>query len=306
MEGLAMTISDAARDYLAKVAPPKAEPAADDIEAWRLHVQRAVEAMEAAAATEVPKVPADVEDVELGGVPAYHAVARHRTLARVILFFHGGALVYGRGRVGRYYAAVEAVRSEAEVYSVDYRTPPDHPFPAAADDCIRAYEALLAMRSPKEIAFVGESAGGNLAAVTIIRARERGLPPPACLVLLSPQVDLTESGCSFSDNQALDPILRGGAMTTSRLYAGSRPLNDPEVSPLFADLRGFPPTHIQSGTHDLMLSNAVRFHRALRRTGAVADLNIWEAAPHGGFGGHAPEDVEMRWEINRFLRTMMR
>jgi len=179
--------------------------------------------------------------------------------------------------------------------------PPEHPFPAAVEDGVSAYRHALERHGPKHIVVGGRSAGGNIAVATLLRARDEGLPLPAGLVLLSPQVDLTESGDSFATHQLIDVVLPGTLRSSNLLYANGADLTQPYLSPLFTDLTGFPLTFLQSGTHDLFLSNTVRMHRALRRAGASADLHVFEGMPHGGFGGATPEDRELQEEIARFV-----
>jgi monoterpene epsilon-lactone hydrolase len=176
---------------------------------------------------------------------------------------------------------------------------PHHPYPAALDDCLAVYVQLLEERSPQDIFVGGASAGGNLAAALMVRAKDEGLPLPTALVLLTPEVDLTESGDSFETNRYADNVL-GSLMPANLLYANGHDLADPYISPLFADVTGFPPTFLQAGTRDLYLSNTVRMHRKLRAVGVEAELHVFEAMPHGGFGG-APEDFELRIELRRFL-----
>jgi acetyl esterase/lipase len=188
------------------------------------------------------------------------------------------------------------------VWSVDYRMPPDHPYPTPLDDCVAAYRALLRERSAHEIAVGGSSAGGNLAAALILRARDEGLPLPASVVLATPELDLTESGDSFRTNLGVDSVL-GSLMPVNRLYAAGHDLAHPYLSPLFGDFsKGFAPTLLSAGTRDLFLSNAVRMHRALREAGVEAELHVQEAAPHGGFGG-APEDQALDREVRRFVQA---
>jgi acetyl esterase/lipase len=167
------------------------------------------------------------------------------------------------------------------------------------------YRRLLTERDPADIVVGGGSAGGNLAAAVIARAKDEGLPMPAGLVLMTPELDLTESGDSFTTNLGLDNILNSRLMPANLLYAAGHDLSHPYLSPLFADVTGFPPTFIQAGTRDLFLSNAVRMHRKMRAAGVDAELHVFEAMPHGGFGG-APEDIEMRQEIRRFLDRVRR
>ena len=161
---------------------------------------------------------------------------------------------------------------------------------------------MLREHRPEELVVGGISAGGNLAAALILRARDEGLPLPAAAVLLTPALDLTGSGDTFATNLGVDTVLTGSDRSELRLYAGSHDLQDPYVSPLFGDFsKGFPPTLLASGTRDVLLSSTVRMHRALRAAGVRADLHVLEAAPHGFFGGNTPEDRELDDEVRRFI-----
>lgn len=219
---------------------------------------------------------------------------------------HGGALVMGGGIACRVGAQSHADQHGIRCYGIDYRMPPEHPYPAALDDCITVYRHLLTQYRPENIIIGGRSAGGNLAAAMTLRARDEGLPLPAALVLLSPELDLTESGDSFQVNRLVDVVLPGSLMPNNLLYAKGADLADPYLSPLFGDFsKGFPPTFLQSGTRDLFLSNAVRMHRLLRRAEIPVELHIFEAMPHGGFMG-APEDRELSEEVTRFVKQRLR
>lgn len=198
---------------------------------------------------------------------------------------------------------MQADAHSVRCYAVDYRTPPEHPYPAALDDCMAAYRHVLERHAPGNIVIGGRSAGGNLAAAMLLRARDEGLPLPAGLVLLSPQVDLTESGDSFATNHTIDVVLPGSLMASNLLYANGADLAAPLVSPLFGDPTGFPATFLQTGTRDLFLSSTVRMHRALLRAGVAAELHVFEAMPHGGFMGGTPEDRELADAIARFVEA---
>ena len=192
-----------------------------------------------------------------------------------------------------------AVRAGLRTWSVDYRMPPEHPYPTPLDDCLAVYRALLEQMPASKIVVDGASAGGNLAAALLLRADE-GLPMPAALVLVSPEADLTESGDTFSTNRGVDYVIVQGVPDLISLYANGHDLEDPYLSPVFGEFAGFPPTLLQSGTRDILLSNTVRMHRRLRTAGVDAELHVWEAMPHGGFFG-APEDDEIVTEIRRFV-----
>jgi len=222
---------------------------------------------------------------------------------RAIIDLHGGAFVFGGGDACRVGVCRQADYHAVLCYGVDYRMPPESPFPTALDDCMTAYRHVLDRHARDSIAIIGRSAGGNLAAAMLLRARGEGLPMPASLVLLSPEVDLTESGDSFQTNQMIDLVLPRPLRLANLLYAAGADLTDPYLSPLFGDLQGFPPTFLQTGTRDLFLSNTVRMHRALRRAGVEVELHVYEAMPHGGFMGGTPEDRELEADIRRFVQA---
>jgi len=219
--------------------------------------------------------------------------------AKIYLDIHGGGLVYLGGRLVDGWARSIAFRTGASVISVDYRMPPKHPFPAGLDDCLSVYRALVERHGAENLIVGGGSAGGNLAMALLLRARDEGVPLPAGLVLLTPEVDLTESGDTFQTLLGLDRMASLGPI--NQLYAAGVRLDHPYVSPLFGNFdNSFPPTFLQSGTRDLFLSNTVRMHRTLRKAGVPAELHIWEAMPHGRFL-NAPEDLELDDEVRDFI-----
>jgi acetyl esterase/lipase len=295
------SVSEQARRFLElparNAAPP---PALDDTDGWLRHVAEGDKYLtERFSAIEYPL---SVDEVEMAGVRTY--VLRAEGVAAgpgtpVYLDIHGGALILGAGDACRLMASWNAMTSGMVTWAPDYRMPPLHPYPDPLDDCLAVYRELLEQRQPHDIFVGGGSAGGNLAAALVVKARDEGLPLPAALVLISPELDLTESGDSFKTNLGIDNVL-GSLMQTNLLYANGHDLTDPYISPLFADVTGFPPTFIQAGTRDLFLSNAVRMHRKLRAAGIEAELHVFEAMPHGGFAG-APEDLDLRLEVRRFL-----
>ncbi|WCE39541.1 alpha/beta hydrolase [Brevibacterium sp. BDJS002] len=209
----------------------------------------------------------------------------------VYLNLHGGGLLMGGGGACRAMTAMAALSSNQVTWGVDYRMPPVDPYPAALDDVIAVYRHLLGTRDPRRIIVGGGSAGGNLAAALILRAKDEGLPLPAALILNTPEIDLTEAGDTFTILDGVDNVLSSLAVVND-LYADGADLTDPYLSPIFGDLSGFPPTFLQSGTRDLFLSNTVRMHRKLLAAGVEAELHVFEAMPHGGFGGQSPEDED--------------
>jgi epsilon-lactone hydrolase len=296
------SVSDEARRYLeSNTYEPSTFPALDDVDRWlELIAEGDVEIAQRFAGFELPVVG---DDTVIGGVRTDVLRAEDVVDAPdgpVYLSFHGGALVMGGGELSRMMGSVVALSSGMVTWAPDYRMPPLHPYPAALDDAVAVYRALLDRRSPQDIVVGGASAGGNLAAALLVRAKDEGIPMPGALLLITPEVDLTESGDSFHTNLGIDNVL-GLLAPVNRLYANGHDLAHPYLSPLFADVTGFPPTYLQAGTRDLFLSNTVRMHRKLRAAGVEAELHVFEAMPHGGFGGPTPEDLEAQAEQRRFL-----
>jgi acetyl esterase/lipase len=276
-------------------------PALHDAEGWRQHVAAGDAMILQVYMSGRSQEGLSIEAISIDGVAGFALTPEGVTGAdrRVYLDIHGGALIMGAGEVCKAMAMGTAATVGARVIAVDYRMPPDHPYPASLDDCLTVYRALLRNYAPKDIIVGGGSAGGNLAAAMLLRARDEGLPIPAAAVLGSPEVDLTESGDSFQTNAGIDGM--GSLMQANLLYAGGADLTDPYISPLFGDFtKGFPPTMLSAGTRDVFLSNAVRMHRALRDAGIEAELHILEAAAHGAFGGGTPEEASLNRETRRF------
>jgi monoterpene epsilon-lactone hydrolase len=279
------------------------EPALDDADGWRV-LAEAANTMLVAVLESQPAPGATVESTSVDGVPVFVVTPKGVSDSAdqpTYLDIHGGGFFMGGGDACRVMAMRSAAVAHMRTWSVDYRMPPDHPYPAGLDDCIAVYRKLLETRPPEQIVVGGGSAGGNLAAALILCARDEGLPIPAALVLLTPEADLTESGDSFMTNLGIDTVLQSSLSQSIALYAGDHDLTDPYLSPLFGDFSPpFPPTLVQAGTRDLFLSNAVRTHRKMRAAGVDAELHVFEAMPHGGFFG-SPEDTELALEVRRFI-----
>jgi acetyl esterase/lipase len=280
-------------------------PAVDDLDGWRSLIEASNAGVAAMFDMRTAGKPLSVDVLTVGDVPVYAVTPERQGGADdigVYLDVHGGAFTMGYGDACRAMTKCTAEQVQMTTWGVDYRTPPDHRYPAALDDCVAVYRHLLEVERPERIVVGGQSAGGNLAAALMLRVRDEGLPLPAALVLLTPEADLTESGDSFATMLGIDPVLTSSLADSIALYAGDHDLTDPYLSPLFGDFSGFPPTLLQAGTRDLFLSNAVRLHRAMRSAGVDAELHVFEAMPHGGFFG-APEDDELGREVGRFVRA---
>lgn len=299
-------LSEIARAYLTPQAGTMPYPAIDDAAGWRAYVAAVDQSVIPMLSRADAKIDASVEERDADGARVFDIVpvGVSADSGGIVLDIHGGALILCGGDLCRVMGVNSAMRLQRRVWSVDYRMAPDHPYPAALDDCMAAYRALLRERSPEQIIVSGGSAGGNLAAALMLRARDEGLPLPAGLILGTPEVDLTESGDSFQTNDGIDPNLRS-LMPVNLLYANGHDLRHPYLSPLFGDLApGFPPTILTTGTRDLYLSNTVRMHRALRAAGIPATLHVTEAGPHTGFPG-GPEGAEIDRELSLFIQTVL-
>ena len=292
--GIPLSISKEAQDFLALSFEMPPFPPLADVAAWDRMIEQVNLSFAPAADHMIATAEATVATVQIGNATAY--VATPSTMLcpdAVSVVVHGG----GWATMGGAYAKALAARHAAEfgctAWSVDYRKPPHHPFPAAVDDVVAVYRALLSERSASAIFMSGPSAGGNLVAAAVLAIRSAGLPVPGAIGLFTPVVDMTQGSDTVQTNMGIDNMLRRPLDPMIELYAGGHPLDDPLLSPLFGALDGFPPTFLQTGTRDVLLSDTVRMHRALLRAGVTAELQVWEAMPHGGFGGFTPEDREM-------------
>jgi epsilon-lactone hydrolase len=190
----------------------------------------------------------------------------------VILYFHGGVYVIGSAAASVPLVGDLVRRAGAKAFTVDYRLAPEHPYPAAVEDAQAAYEGLLGQGiDPGRIALSGESAGGGLAVATLLALREAGIPMPSCAFLMSPYADLTLSGETLADKQTADPLLTPeGLRLRIADYVAGADAADPHISPVFGDLGGLPPLLIQVGSHEILLSDAVR----LAARAATADVPV--------------------------------
>jgi acetyl esterase/lipase len=250
-----------------------------------------------------------LEPTTIGGVSAFILTPKEiapENRSRVFLHFHGGAYVLNPGEAGTREGILMAGFGRGKVISVDYRTAPDHPYPAALDDCVAVYRELLKSVPAKNIGVVGTSTGGGLALALVLRAKQEGLPLPGALAPGSPWSDLTKTGDTFYTNDLVDNFqvsYDGYLADAAKVYANGRDLKDPMLSPIYGDLSGFPPTILTSGTRDLFLSLTVRTHRKLRQAGVIAELQVFEAISHAQYSVNAgaPETKEAFEEIARFF-----
>ncbi len=248
----------------------------------------------------------DGESITLYSITPANIAPEHQD--HVFLHLHGGGYVLGGGPG----AASEATRISAaagiRTVSVDYRMPPQFPFPAAVDDAIAAYRSLLADYEPGSIAIGGTSAGAGLSFAAVLQMKNLGLPLPGAIFAGTPWADLTDSSDSLHTNAGIDRILityEGLLQIGAEQYAAGEDLTNPLISPLYGDFSDFPPTILISGTRDMLLSDTARAHRKLLAAGAVADLHVFEGMSHAEYMimPELPESQMTFAEISRFLKT---
>jgi len=228
-------------------------------------------------APDVRKTPTTV-----GGVGALEVTIDGADPADVILYFHGGVYVIGSAAATVPLVSDLARRTATKVITVDYRLAPENPYPAALEDARAAYEGLLDQGvDPGRIALAGESAGAGLAMATLLALRDAGRTLPSSAFLMSPYADLTLSGESLVDKAPLDPLLSpDGLRRRVTDYVGGADAADPYISPIHGDLSGLPPMLIQVGSHEVLLSDALRLATRAATADVAVTLDVVPGVPH--------------------------
>jgi monoterpene epsilon-lactone hydrolase len=221
-------------------------------------------------------------ETSAGGVPALESTTPTASADRVVLYLHGGAYVFGSPTGYRALSAGLAHAAGARGLSLDYRLAPEHPFPAAVDDALAAYRALLdGGVAPGSLAVAGDSAGGGLTIALLVAARGAGLPMPAAAAVLSPWADLALAGHSLAGKAADDPSLtRDGLATRAAEYLGGADAATPLASPVHADLHGLPPLLIQVGSAEILLDDATRLAARAGADEVETRLEVWPHMVH--------------------------
>jgi acetyl esterase/lipase len=201
--------------------------------------------------------------------------------SRLIIFYHGGGFFFCSSRTHRVTASNLARAAGCAVLAPDYRLAPEHPAPAAHDDAFGIYQwALSQGYAPGKVALSGDSAGGNLALATALRARDAGLPLPAALALMSPWLDFAEDGASYRDTPD-DPIFSGELLELFKhAYLGTCDRRSPKVTPLYADFTGLPPSLVHVGSWEKLRDDSVTVVQRLKAAGVAADLKIFDGMCH--------------------------
>jgi monoterpene epsilon-lactone hydrolase len=252
---------------------------------------------------------ATVTEQKIDGVRVYDVKPdkiAEQNRRRLLVHVHGGAYVFSGGVAAASEAILMAHHGQIEVLSVDYRMPPDFPFPAALDDSVAVWKQVVKSHNPKNVGLFGTSAGGGLTLATVIKLKELGIALPGALMAGTPWADLTKTGDTYFTNEFVDNVLGtndGLLDAAARLYAGSHDLKEPLLSPIYGDLSRFPPTILISGTRDLFLSNTVRVHQKLLQSGVKAELLVFEGESHAQYeiATDAPESAAAFQEVGQFF-----
>ena len=303
---VAPTVSpEAARDLAAIYAlsarlPPPVKPTS--LQEWDRQREALDRRMTPASNAVVARLGASVRDDRIGGVPVVRVLpAGYKPNGRTLIYLHGGGYTRfsAHSRLGP--PALVATATGDEVISVDYTVAPRGDWRVVTDQVLTVWRALLAKGdAPSSIGLFGDSAGGGIAAGSVLKMRDQGLPLPGALYLMSPSSDVTDTGDSFLTLAAVDPVLDlGSSRWGADAYADPKDQKNPYVSPVYGDYsKAFPPTLIQGGTREMLLINFVREYQAIRGGGHEAVLYLYEGMPHV-FQGSIPNTPETRTAIAR-------
>jgi acetyl esterase/lipase len=228
---------------------------------------------------------------------------------RCILYFHGGAYISMSARTHRAITSRLAAWSGAALFALDYRLAPEHPFPAALQDAIAAYRAIIETGiSPSQIVVAGDSAGGGLALSLLLALRDAGMKLPAAAVLFSPSTDLAATGESIVGNSDADAMFFGPWIAAvAQHYLAGTPATNPLASPVYGDLTGLPALLIQVGDSEVLLDDSRRVHDKARRSGVECRLQLWRGVPHGWqiFASFLPEASAALRDAGAFIRAQL-
>ena len=306
-------VSDEFRETLLNTPAPDAETAKSNIpettEQWVAMIRAADEQTAAAARKMAQVLSVKVQHDTIADVNIYRVTPPEIAPEHINhLFFHvhGGAYILNGGEAGTFEAVLIASNLKIPVISIDYRMQPKHPAPAAMEDVVMVWKALLTDRSAALMAMGGTSGGAGLTMSSVQRFQELGLALPQALLLGTPGADAGKVGDTRYINDGIDTSLitwDGIVEQALKMYATNYDLSHPYVSPIYGNFGGFPPSYLISGTRDLMLSDTVRVHRKLRRAGVDADLHVYEGQSHADYLKfmNVPESFEHFTELNTFL-----
>lgn len=250
---------------------------------------------------------ADFEDISWTDLEACYALPPETAGEGVVLYLHGGGYATGSIQYAKGFGSVLARHTGLKTLCIAYRLAPEHPYPAALEDSIRAYLYLLAQGyAPPRILLCGESAGGGLCFSLCLRLKDLGLPLPGGIIAISPWVDLTLSGASYKENRDKDPILTKEALSFFvECYAAGQELTHPYISPLFGNLRGLPGCLLFAGGEELLFSEIYDLHKSLVLCGVSSQIHIARHMWHA-YTLYGTREGEKNMEaVARFVRETL-
>src|ERR1043165_1814989 len=254
-------VSPAVQALIGAPLPPVWNAHPKDAAEWKVLIKQRQDFVEKTLPDLRARLGVKVEQVKVGGVNAYVVTPNDLPEAnrnRLLVHVHGGGYGFFPGESATREAILMAGYGKYKVISIDYRMPPDFPYPAAMDDAMAVWKEVVKTNDPKKIAIFGTSTGGGMTLAMVLRAKKEGLPLPAATAPGTPWSDMTKTGDTFFSNEMVDNILvsnDGWLGDAAKLYANGTDLKDPQLSPVYGDYAGFPPTILTSGTRDLFLSN---------------------------------------------------
>ena len=276
------TISPEAQEFLR--SPQRAWVIPQNLKEWEVIQAEAEEVGRARSKPVFAALADEIEIRKMGGVDVHVIKPKRLNPAdtdKALIHIHGGGYCMHSAESTYAECVPVADRTGLRVYCIDYRIGPQHAFPTALNDCVSAYREIIKEVAPGKIGIFGISAGGALTVTTALKVRDEGLPMPGALASITPCTDLT-AGDSHDTLNGIDLVLSKMALEVPKAYAGGANLRDPLLSPVYAEYsEAFPPTIIQTGTRDLLLSDCARLHRKMKDDGVDVELSVWEGMWHG-------------------------
>lgn len=307
------TVSPELQKVIASPVSPRSE-GPTTVEGWKKLQKEADEGAAKRIAGAALLLGVKIEPTEIAGVKCYYI--KPRSIApgkenQLLVHIHGGAWVFNGGLAATGEGCLLADACKMRVLSIDYRMPPDHPFPAAPDDVMAVWKAIVKEHDPKNVVMGGTSAGGGLTMTHMLRCKAENVPMPAAIFLGTPGAIMPKTGDSLWFNAEVDHILgryEGRIEACLKLYAGGKDWNDPMLSPLNGDMTGWPPAILITGTRDLLLSPTVLTHRKLRAAGVAAELHVFEGMAHADYlvAYNSPESKVALKEIAMFFEKYLK
>jgi len=285
---------------LQKVIPPSwsgsKSPMTLTSDEWKALQKRREEARAQELQPVKQKFHVSVQEEKIAGVRVYRvkpqAIAPENR-NRLLVHVHGGGYVFYGGEAAAYEAVLMANFGKIEVVSVDYRMPPDFPFPTALDDALAVWKEISSSRDTKSLGLFGTSSGGGMALAMVLKMKELKMSLPGAIMAGTPWSDMTKTGDTNDD------LLEAAA----KVYAGEHDLKEPLLSPVYGDLSGFPPTILLAGTRDHFLSDTVRVHQKLLQAGSEAEVLVFDGEYHAQYISepYAPESAAAWNEVSKFF-----